>query len=373
MVIINTYLAAVSVFLICLTTSAMTTVTAAHADELVLQTKQVLTQPVWLKKLELQASESGSAADQIKLAQAYLQLARQPGWSRYFDKAQQLLKKTHLPSSAGYWLALADTAQQQHQFDDALNYLAKVQQLQPGNLNALLMKQRIYLVQNNTAAALAECKKLLGLKELFLLSLCSLEVTGRQGKTQDSYKVLQLLARKQRTIPPPQRQWLLAVLAEQAETLQQTRSARAFLEQLLFAAGAEPAPLPLWVKWADLTLAQDSALVYHKLQHLHQQQQLEDALLLRLALAEQQRAAGHDYQQQMHQRVQLRELRQDTLHSADLAHYYLRLTPDPKKALYYATLNSQQAQEPDDQALLNRALAQFEQRTPSSVSKGEHL
>lgn len=373
MVIKPRYRAVVCVFFVGLFTCALTTVVAAPADELVLQTKQVIARPIWVRQIEAQASESGSAADQVKLAQAYLQLARQPGWSRYFDKAQQLLKKAHLPSSAGYWLAMADTAQQQHQFDNALNYLAKVQQLEPDNLNALLMKQRIYLVQNNTTAALAECKKLLGQQELFLLSLCSLEVVGRQGKTKDSYKALQLLARQQQNVPLPQQQWLLAVLAEQAETLQQTGTARGWLEQLLFARGAETAPLPLWVKWADLTLPQDPALVYHTLRDLHQQQQLEDALLLRLALAEKQQAAGQDFQQQMHQRVQLRELRQDTLHSADLAHYYLRLAPDPKKAWYYAKLNSQQAQEPDDQALLSLALAQFEQNPLPSISKGEHL
>lgn len=360
-------------FLLAGTAASLPAITFAASPEagLILQSKSRVVLPSWVKQLEQQASQSQSAADKVTLAQAYLQLARQPGWSRYFDKAQQLLKKAHSPYSAAYWLVLADTAQQQHQFEDALNYLAKAQQLQPDDINALLMKNRIYLVQNNTAAALAECKKLLGQQELFLLSLCSLEVAGRQGKTQDSYKALQLLARQQQTIPLAQQQWLIAVLAEQAEALRQPKQARVWLEQLLFAAQSELAPLPLWVKWADLTLKQDAALVYQKLQHLHQQQQLEDALLLRLALAEQQMAEGQEYQLLMQQRVSLREHRQDTLHSADLAHYYLRLTPDPEKALYYARLNVQQAQEPDDQLLFNLALAQSQQDNPPSVQTGE--
>lgn len=354
-------------------TAVLPMITFATSPEagLVLQNKNRVVLPAWVKLLEQQASQSESAADQLALAQAYLQLARQPGWSRYFAKAQLLLKQAHSPSSAAYWLVLADTAQQQHQFEDALNYLAKAQQLQPGDINALLMKNRIYLVQNNTAAALAECKKLLGQQELFLLSLCSLEVAGRQGKAQDSYKALQLLARQQHAIPLAQQQWLVAVLAEQAEALHQPTQARAWLEQLLFAAQSELAPLPLWVKWADLTLKQDAALVYQKLQYLQQQQQLEDALLLRLALAEQQLAKGQEYQLLMQHRISLREQRQDTLHSADLAHYYLRLVPDPEKALYYARLNVQQAQEPDDQLLFTLALAQSQQHNAPSVQTGE--
>lgn len=194
-----------------------------------------------------------------------------------------------------------------------------------------------------------------------------------KAKLQDSYKALQLLARQQQSIPLAQQQWLIAVLAEQAEFLHQPKQARAWLEQLLFAAQSELAPLPLWVKWADLTLKQDATLVYQKLQHLHQHQQLEDALLLRLALAEQQLAEGQEYQVLMQQRVSLREQRQDTLHSADLAHYYLRLAPDPKKALYYAGLNVQQAQEPDDQLLFTLALKQSQQDTsPQSKQENNH-
>lgn len=339
--------------------------------ELILQAQNRDPLPYWMTRLESQASLSQSATDQVTLAQAYLQLARQPGWSRYFDRAQQLLKNVQQPSSAAYWLALADSAQQQHQFQDALNYLDKVQKLQPNDINALLMKNRIYLVQNNTEAALTECKKLLGQQELFLLTLCSLEVTGRQGKAQDSYKALQLLARQQHTVPLAQQQWLLAVLAEQAEALQQPKQARAWLEQLLFAPESQLAPLPLWVKWADLTLQQDAAVVYQKLQLLHQKQPLEDALLLRLALAEQHQGVEQHHQQLMQQRVLLREQRQDTLHSADLAHYYLRLKPDQQKALYYARLNYQQAQEPDDHQLLTMALEQLQQNIAPFVQSGE--
>lgn len=349
--------------------------TAASASppsaELVLQAKPATPLPEDVRLLQQKAAKSLSNADQVALAQAYLQLARQPGWSRYFDKAQQLLKKAQPPHSVPYWLALADSAQQQHQFADALRYLARVQQLEPENINAILMKNRIYLVQNNTGAALQECKKLMGQQELFLLSLCSMEVTGRQGKIKDSYKALQLLARQQHALPLDQQHWLLAVLAEQAEASGHRQQARAWLEQALLAPETQQAPLPLWVKWADLALEQDSKLVYQKLHDLQQQQPLEDALLLRLALAEQQSSSASSYQQLMQQRVLLREQRSDSLHSADLAHYYLRLAPDYHKALHYAQLNFQQAQEPDDYNLLTRALQQSQHASLPSAPTGD--
>jgi hypothetical protein len=340
--------------------------------DFVLQAKSNTVLPANIARLETKAQQSQAGEAQVELALAYLQLARQPGWSRYFDKAQQLLNSSGLPASVPYWLALADSAQQQHQFQTALQHLAKIQAKEPGNINALLMAQRIHLVQNNLSAAQQQCTKLVGQQELFLLSLCSLEVAGRQGKTKDSYKALQLLARQWQTLPLPQQQWLVAVLAEQAEILQQPQQARAWLEQLLFQSDTSGSPLPLWVKWADLTLPDHPELVYQRLQRLHQRHALEDSLLLRLALAEQQQQAQTQYQQLMQQRVLLREQRQDTLHSADLAHYYLRLEPNAVKALYYARLNFQQAQEPDDQSLLTQALELSTQASRSSSPLGDH-
>ena len=133
-------------------TAALPAITFAASPEagLMLKSKNRVVLPTWVTGLEYQASQSQSAADQVTLAQAYLQLARQPGWSRYFDKAQQLLKKAHNPSSAAYWLALADTSQQQHQFMDALNYLAKAQQLQPDDINALLTVSYTHLTLPTT-------------------------------------------------------------------------------------------------------------------------------------------------------------------------------------------------------------------------------
>lgn len=346
------------------------TVFASQAQaDFVLKAKNTAVLPANLASLEAKAKHNHSAEVRLELALAYLHQARQPGWSRYFDKAQQLLQSTDLPSSVLYWQALADSAQQQHQFPTALQYLAKLQAIEPGNINAVLMAHRIYLVQNNPSAAQKECHKLIGQQELFLLSLCSLEVAGRQGKTKDSYKALQLLARQWQVLPLPQQQWLVAVLAEQAEMLQQPEQARAWLE-LLLQPQVSDAPLPLWVKWADLTLPEQPELVYQKLQLLHQHQSLEDALLLRLALAEQ-RGGKTQYQQQMQERVLLRELRQDRLHSADLAHYYLRLKPDAVKALYYARLNYQQAQEPDDKILLTQALELSTQASRTSPLYGD--
>lgn len=86
-------------------------------------------------------------------------------------------------------------------------------------------------------------------------------------------------------------------------------------------------------------------------------QNLEDALLLRLAIAEQSynEHSGNQWQTLMAQRVALRELRQDRFHASDLAHYYLDINKQPEKALYWAEINWQQAKLDADQQLLTRA------------------
>jgi hypothetical protein len=61
------------------------------------------------------------------------------------------------------------------------------------------------------------------------------------------------------------------------------------------------------------------------------------------------------WQQRMKQRVKLRELRQDKHHAADLARYYLDIDANGQKALYWAKINWQQAQEYKDLELLKRA------------------
>ncbi len=287
------------------------------------------------------ASNRGSALQHIA---TLLQQARLPGQSRLFQQAQLSFNQLPITPSAEYWLLRADIAQQQHQFEAALAALQQAEQFQPQPQIALV-RARIALVRAQPKQALAACKPLLAFKELFLFQLCSLEAIGRAGQAAQSYPLLQKLA-SQTDIPVPERIYLQAMLAEQAEWLTQPAAAAQHLRPWL-----NQAPVPFWIKWADLTLSLAPTAVYQQLTALAKHQTLEDSLLLRLARAEQITNQGQQYQQAVALQIQLRERRQDLLHSADLAYFYLFLQPNKQKAQQYSGLNYQQAKEPDDQKL----------------------
>ena len=81
----------------------------------------------------------------------------------------------------------------------------------------------------------------------------------------------------------------------------------------------------------------------------------DDALLLRLAIAEKENSKRPYWQNVFAQRVVLRELRNDNLHAAELARYYLDVNIQPEKALHWARVNWQVAQQHGDRKLLDQA------------------
>jgi hypothetical protein len=286
-----------------------------------------------------------------------MQQARLPGQSNLIQQALIRFSKLEPQPKAEYWLLAADMAQQQHQFTKAKAALEQAAQLQQ-QPQIPLMQARIALVEAKPEQAMRYCKQLLALQELFLFELCSLEVAGRNGQTAHSYPLLQRIA-KRKNIPAQLRLYLQAVLAEQAEQLQQPTIAAQHLQPWL-----AQAPVPMWLKWADLSMAIAPQQVYQQLSNLGQQLPLEDGLLLRLARAEQLLQAGNQHLTAVAERIALRERRQDLLHSADLTYFYLFLQTDNDKARRYAGINYQQAREPDD-----LKLAQLSGWTPAELAQ----
>jgi len=285
----------------------------------------------------------------LQLAQLYLSGARRPGFDDWFHQAEQLLNRV---SDAGrqtlrYYLLLADIQQQQHQFAAALQSLRRVLAQQPQHIQASLMTARVHLALHQPDAAQQACGRLWQ-QDLFLFTVCSYEVSGRRGNWQQSYAALQQLWQRQQSLPADLDVWLRGILAEQAEQLGLVATAQQWLTPVL-----PLAPTSLWLKWADLSLALGlGEQVYQQLTALAPEHVLADSLLLRLARAERQLAKKPVFIAQLHQRMQLRLLRGDTEHAADLVHYFLHVSPDAASALYWAELNYQTAKEPDDHALL---------------------
>lgn len=319
------------------------------ADHQQFTVQTVLPLTVQMQQLLQQAQQHPTDESKLAVARQYLSGARQPGFDDWFYQAEQVLDTISVEGKKrqDYLLLMADIQQQQHQFAAALRTLESVFITEPHHINASLMAARIYLAQHQPDAAQRSCNQLWQ-QDLFLFSVCSYEVAGRKGEWGKSYAALTRLWQREQPLPAELDIWLRGILAEQAEQLNMPDTARQWLTPVL-----QSAPTSLWLKWADLSLAAAAdEEVYQQLAAQHQTIGLSDGLLLRLVLAAQTLNKTGQYSVELEQRIALRLARKDTDHAADLAHYFLRVKPDPQAALHWARLNFQTAKEPDDVRLL---------------------
>lgn len=291
-----------------------------------------------------------------QLANQYLQQAAQPGFAYLYGVTEALLKPAieNNIQSTELLLAWAQVQQHQHKFTLAQEVLQKILTREPNHITGNLVAARLQLIQGNPTAAQAYCLKLLGHADLLTLSTCSLEARSHLGEIalSESFAQLQQLLVSQ-GLPDDERQlWILQILADMAVRLQQYAAARDFLNKI-----SQPKNLSTWVQWADINIAlNNNQLVTEQITLvIKQNAQLDDALLIRLVIAEKKLTGNSKWQTQLQERIALREMRDDQAHAADLALYYLTVLIDPQKALYWAERNWLDAREPSDEQLLMRA------------------
>ena len=308
----------------------------------------------------------------VALANAYLAEAAQPGQSRLYGLAQAALKPLieeasiknsltknvatkNIKDDKNLWLAWAQVQQHQHNFLVAQQALQKVLQQDPANISANLLAARIYVILENPLAARNSCLKLLGSADLFTVTACSLEANSylNSNELDNSYQQLKQLISAQ-GLPNDERGiWLIQMLADMAIRNNDPAAAASWLSQRL-----ENPSVNYWAQWADvqLTLNNASEVMTYLTRVVNSAPEMDDALLLRLALAEKKiNSNSHSWQNQLTERVTLREQRQDTLHANELAVYYLDINLNPVKALYFAKINFASAREYSDKKLLARA------------------
>ena len=292
----------------------------------------------------------------VILANNYLAQAAQPGQSRFYGLAQSALKPLIAKNSQdkNLWLAWAQVQQHQHNFLIAQEALKKVLQEDPVNENANLLAARIYVIQENPIAARNSCLKVLGSADLLTVTACSLEANSylHPNDIQNTYKQLADLVNRQGLPNDERATWLIQLLADLAVRNNDLESASFWLKKNL-----QNASVNYLAQWADVQLAQNhSEIVFnHLTEIIKATTDIDDALLLRLALAEKKLNKTTDWQKQLTERVGLREQRQDTLHASDLAYYYLDINPDSKRALHWAKINFSNTREYSDKQLLARA------------------
>ena len=303
--------------------------------------------------------------------------ASKPGLaSRYYGRASALLKPllAEAPDDLELQFYSASVLQHYHQFEQAQQLLTKIVQQQPSNVSAWLMKANIHMVQGDLVAAKRACLQVLGHGSLFVSTACVLEVNAEQGQVEQSYQQLKQVVSVAGDIPREQNIWLKQILADLAQRLQLPQQANEHLSGYPLA----QMPVSYLALWADIHLdQQQSKIVLDKLGPIVlASDSFDDALLLRLALAEQTRnsasastnhLASNAWHQRLTQRIEIRLQRNDTAHAADIARYYLDIAPDALKALHWAKINWQQAKLGPDKRILERAMAA--QTSPKSTTQ----
>lgn len=326
------------------------------ADEIIAQWPTASTNFLQKTKTATQV-QTNDPATVVALANQYLAQAAQPGQSRLYGLAQAALKPfidNNTPDK-NIWLTWAQVQQHQHNFVIAQQALAKVLQQDPANMSANLLAARIHIILENPLAARNACLKLLGSGDLFTLTACSLEANSylNPNELSSSYQQLTQVIKAQGLPTDERGTWIIQLLADMAIRNNDPTAAADWLEQRL-----ENSSVNYLAQWADvqLTLNHSERVLSHLTQVTSAAPEIDDALLLRLALAEKKiKASAPSWQQQLSERVTLREQRQDTLHASEMTVYYLDINPNPEKALRWAKINLQSAREYNDKKLLVRA------------------
>lgn len=278
----------------------------------------------------------------------------------HFGKAKALLNRFKDAQDLRYQYLKAKVLQHQHQFDEARQWLDKVTESDPTQINAWLLKANIDQTQGKWEQASHACRQLAGLTDNRILSACLLDIQGNKESPEKSYDILSQVLRQRPSDEPSLSYWFQQILAEQALKMEKPEDA----SQWLSADNLRNKPLSYAVLWADIQLALGrNQILLNTLTRLFESTvSIDDALLLRAVMAE--KALGktqwaHQLEQQINQRI----LRRDRQHASDIARYFLDIKPDPLKALRWAEINWQQARLHEDLKLLTRARAAVEGNT----------
>lgn len=284
-------------------------------------------------------NQSGAAVGQVK---HYLEEQDARG---ALDPAHKLVK--------------ARLLQLYHQFDAASALLNDVTKSPAHSASAQLLLANIQVQMGQFEQARDTCSDLFGQVALIVTLTCTLDADFQSSPSRTTYTRLAALTATHATAPTPQMRWVYETLASMALQVDEPELARNHLKTIELSS----APVSLIALWMDTHIAErnPSAIFNRIAPMVAEQSSIDDAILLRLAIAEAQAGDDKKWQQRMQQRVAIREWREDNEHAAQLARYYLDVAPDKDKALHFASLHFEHSKTATDAALLARASAAFNQ------------
>ncbi|WP_417657351.1 tetratricopeptide repeat protein [Pseudidiomarina aestuarii] len=254
---------------------------------------------------------------------------------------------------ARWWLARADLLQFEHRFDAALDAIETVLALGYEQENAYLMQARIALTRNELDVAERSCQALSQYSPMDVVATCLLEVKGRSGDLTMSYPALVRLEERNQDPTSALTRWRRQILAEQAQLLGLYSDALRWLGYPNYA----EQPVVAQKQIIDVLIATDRTA--EVLEMVGQCPEINaipvDSLLVRIAHAENLVGSQSCWRDVTAERIELRVLRADALHTSDLAYFFTHVEPNAEQALHWAELNIAVAREPFDRQLLAAA------------------
>ena len=310
-----------------------------------------------IKRLRTQLKtnpEDWSSASQ--LAQHYIKLSKTHADPRYMGYAQAILNPWwHKPQPPLQALILrAIIRQNAHDFTDAIADLDQIISLQPGHIQANLIKATIATVQGDYQVAIHHCQRLLRRSSMILALACQSTPASLSGHAETSYRLLHQVLSAATTMPEKEKIWAWTCLAEIAWRLGNYKAADQHFQTAMQTGVSDNYLLRVY---ADFLLQQQRPLEVIKL--IDTETKI-DSLLLRLALAEK---MTHSELMDTHiallnERFKANQKRGSSLHKGDEARFMLHLMNQPQTALQLARQNWQlQRESADTYILLQSAIA----------------
>lgn len=297
----------------------------------------------------------------------HLQQSQYAGSSNLHLRQASLMLDNLLDTQAGqpeYWYYKARVLEHQHQFISAIQALDNAIELDANFVSAWLMKSNVLLLMGKNNRAKQTCLHLVGMANIDIALACSLQTAKGAEQVKSAYaKLLPIVKRIKYDTEdiPASNMWLVQLAADMATQLDLIQQSAVWMNTYPL----EKTPISYMSQWADTQLELgEYEKVLDKLGAVVQQAGYQDdALLMRLAMAEVKLATESNsknsqpkkWQLAAKSRVTLRLQRNDTYHAADLSRFYLYIEPNQKQALFWAQQNLLQSQSHEDHALLEAA------------------
>ncbi|MFT6329470.1 MAG: tetratricopeptide (TPR) repeat protein [Bermanella sp.] len=282
--------------------------------------------------------------------------ASYPGNSANYSIAASLLKQSSTQDLSVldrlYYGAVIK--QHYHRFKESKELLLTLLKTQAKNPNALLLLSNMYSVLGEHQLAEKMCIRLISIAPQTFVATCVLNVRAQEGDLKSSLEQLATFL-KNNDLSAQSNEGLGIWSAETLASLARANGELKRAQRILAPYIDKKVPVSFWVLWSDIELElEDPERVMNRLQSIvKSSQNQDDALILRLALAEQRLVPLKSvWLEKVRARIDLRESRNDTEHAFDIALYYYFIERKYHKAHSWALINWDKAKLLDDKNLL---------------------